>query len=102
MYILLNKILLFIFYISHLFQCVGTDRNIPDSVLQNRADTLHNILVTFHYEITEFSDQNILREKLNAAISSYLSLLLLSSNIFGSTTVLKFPKVRLFTLFTFY
>lgn len=72
--------------------CVGTDRNIADSVLQNRADTLHNILVAFHYNITELFDQKILKEKLNAAISSYLSLLLVSSNIFGATSVLKFPK----------
>lgn len=76
-----------------LLQCVGTDRNIPDSMLQNRANTLHNILVTFHYNITEISDQKILKEKLNTAISSYLSLLLVSSNIFGATVVLKFPKV---------
>lgn len=72
--------------------CVGTDRNIQDSILQNRANTLYNILVTFHNNITEISDQSILKDTFNTVISSYLSLLLVSSNIFGSTSVLKFPK----------
>lgn len=44
-----------------LLQCVGTDRNIPDSVLQNRANTLYNILVTFHFNITEILDRSLLR-----------------------------------------
>lgn len=88
----------FIVYIAfviilYLLQCVGTDRNIPDSILQNRANTLLNILVTFHFNITEISDHKILSEQLNTVISSYLSLLLVSSNMFGSTAVLKFPKV---------
>lgn len=82
-----------------LLQCVGTDRNIADSVIQNRANTLYDILITFHYNITEISDQKSLKEKLNAAISSYLSLLQVSSNIFGTTTVLKFPKVRYYMTF---
>ncbi|XP_022170503.1 Hermansky-Pudlak syndrome 4 protein homolog [Myzus persicae] len=72
--------------------CVGTDRNIPDSVLQNRANTLYNILVTFHFNITEISDHKILSEQLNTVISSYLSLLLISSNMFSTTAVFKFPK----------
>ncbi|XP_025206384.1 Hermansky-Pudlak syndrome 4 protein homolog [Melanaphis sacchari] len=72
--------------------CVGTDRNIPDSILQNRADTLYNILVTYHFNITEISDHKILCEQLNTVISSYLSLLLVSSNMFSTTAVLKFPK----------
>jgi len=87
----------FFFIFNVLLQCVGTDRNIPDSVLQSRANTLYNLLVTFHYNITEISDQKTIKEKLNTAISSYLSLLLVSSNIFGTTTVLKFPKVRYYT-----
>jgi len=76
-----------------LLQCVGTDRNIPDSVLQNRANTLYNILVTFHFNITEILDHKILSEQLNTVISSYLSLLLISSNMFGTPAVFKFPKV---------
>lgn len=78
-----------------LLQCVGTDRNIPDSVLQNRANTLYSILVTFHYNITEISDHKILCEQLNTVISSYLSLLLISSNMFGTTAIFKFPKVMM-------
>jgi len=93
------KMVIVIYYIAFFFlslfllQCVGTDRNIPDSVLQNRANTLYNILVTFHFNITEILDHKILSEQLNTVISSYLSLLLTSSNIFGTTAVFKFPKV---------
>lgn len=101
MYIIKILNLLFDFKLYGSLQCVGTDRNIQDSILQNRANTLYNILVTFHYNIIEISDQSILKDTFNTVISSYLSLLLVSSNIFGTTSVLKFPKVR-FSFFIYF
>lgn len=79
------------------FQCVGTDRNIPDLVVETRADTLLHLLKFYHKDFENISSVSSCEfsEKLNQIFETYLPILQYSGNIFGSIPIFRLPKVRL-------
>lgn len=85
---------------------MGTDRNIPDIVLETRSKILYSLLRLFHNSIEKLQeslgdeDENI-SDKLSELFQVYLPILQYATNTFGNIPVLKIPKVCiLVTLFT--
>lgn len=78
-----------------LLQCVGTDRNIPDVVLDTRITTLFRLLRFYHldFETLSIKAKDTFSEKLHQVFETYLPILQYSSNIFGSIPTFNLPKV---------
>lgn len=77
-------------------QCVGTDRNIPDWILEKRCEILNHTLQFFHADLNMFRDtaeQKIIAEKLINVMEVYLPVLLYAGNIFGNNLTIRLPKV---------
>ncbi|KAK9503665.1 hypothetical protein O3M35_010179 [Rhynocoris fuscipes] len=77
--------------------CVGTDRNIPDMVLQTRLNTLYKLLRLFHYDIESLQasledDEDNLSDKFSQLLQVYLPILQYATNTFGNIPTLKLPK----------
>uniref|UniRef100_T1HC08 Intu_longin_1 domain-containing protein n=1 Tax=Rhodnius prolixus TaxID=13249 RepID=T1HC08_RHOPR len=77
--------------------CVGTDRNIPDMVLQTRLNVLYKLLRLFHYDIeflqtSQDDDDDNLSEKLSQLLQVYLPILQFATNTFGNIPTMKLPK----------
>ncbi|CAH1403961.1 unnamed protein product [Nezara viridula] len=75
--------------------CVGTDRNIPDLVLETRANILYKLLRLFHYSIENLQDSSVdedISDKLAELLQVYLPILQYATNTFGNIPVLKIPK----------
>uniref|UniRef100_A0A0V0G5T8 CCZ1/INTU/HSP4 first Longin domain-containing protein n=1 Tax=Triatoma dimidiata TaxID=72491 RepID=A0A0V0G5T8_TRIDM len=77
--------------------CVGTDRNIPDMVLQTRLNVLYKLLRLFHYDIESLQttlddDDDNLSDKLSQLLQVYLPILQYATNTFGNIPTMKLPK----------
>jgi hypothetical protein len=78
---------------------VGTDRNIPDIVLEIRSKTLYKLLRLFHYDIESLQasiledDDNNLSDRLAELFQVYLPILQFATNKFGNIPVFHLPKV---------
>lgn len=75
--------------------CVGTDRNIPDLVLETRASILYKLLRLFHYSIENLQESSVdedISDKLAELLQVYLPILQYATNTFGNIPVLKIPK----------
>lgn len=83
-------------------QCVGTDRNIPDSVLRARADILNKLLKFFHGDfgmiLSDLSTtcRRSLFDRLSSMFEIYLPVMIFAGNIFSTIPVLTLPKVCIF------
>lgn len=88
---------IFINIIYSVLQCVGTDRNIPDIVLETRTDTLHRLLRFYHKDFDRIHElySNDFLEKLSQIFEIYLPILHFAGNIFGSVPQFHLPKVSL-------
>ncbi|XP_054263823.1 uncharacterized protein LOC128987130 isoform X1 [Macrosteles quadrilineatus] len=80
--------------IGRFILCVGTDRNIPDIVLDTRINTLFRLLRFYHkdFETISIKAESEFSEKLNQIFETYLPILQYSSNIFGNITTFNLPK----------
>lgn len=75
---------------------MGTDRNIPDWVLQYRAETLSSLIELFHNNLevmAEIHRNESFPVKLYHMLETYLKILMYSGNIFCNIPALKLPKV---------
>ncbi|XP_075220876.1 Hermansky-Pudlak syndrome 4 protein isoform X2 [Lycorma delicatula] len=77
--------------------CVGTDRNIPDSVLRARASILYQLLQFYHGNFEKLisnhsSTHQELYEKLSSIFEIYLPIMIFAGNIFSTIPVLTLPK----------
>lgn len=82
--------------ILFVFKAVGTDRNIPDWVLQYRAETLSSLIELFHNNLdvmAEIYKNESFPIKLYHMLETYLKILMYSGNIFCNIPALKLPKV---------
>lgn len=80
--------------VGHFILCVGTDRNIPDLVVETRADTLLRLLKFYHKDFENISSTSSseFSEKLNQIFETYLPILQYTGNIFGSIPIFRLPK----------
>lgn len=86
-----------------IFQAVGTDRNVNQSLLQHRAEMLSSLVRLFHCDIQTIYDQfsasgqyKNISEKLYHIFETYLPVLQYNANIFQNMPISKLPKVSLF------
>jgi hypothetical protein len=80
------------------FQTIGTDQNIPDWVLEHRADTLNHLIQFYHRDLETISslagpDTNHFTNKLNQIFETYIPILPYAANIFGNIPTIRLPKV---------
>ena len=80
------------------FQTIGTDQNIPDWVLEHRADTLNQLIQFYHRDLETISslagpDTNHFTNKLNQIFETYIPILPYAANIFGNIPTIRLPKV---------
>ena len=80
------------------FQTIGTDQNIPDWVLEHRADTFNHLIEFYHRDIETISslagpDTNHFTNKLNQIFETYIPILPYAANIFGNIPTIRLPKV---------
>ncbi|XP_046680237.1 uncharacterized protein LOC124367457 isoform X2 [Homalodisca vitripennis] len=74
--------------------CVGTDRNIPDVVLETRINTLYRLIRFYHLDFETMSNKSgpQFSERLNLIFETYLPILQYAGNIFGSIPTFNLPK----------
>lgn len=75
---------------------IGSDRNIPDWVLKNRATLLTSMIKVYHGDLNtvaaQFSDNTRLSEKLYQMLETYLPVLQYGCHIFQRVPMLTLPK----------
>ncbi|KAM3957162.1 Hermansky-Pudlak syndrome 4 protein [Aphomia sociella] len=75
---------------------IGSDRNIPDWVLKNRAKLLTSMIKVYHGDLqtlaTQMEDQRRLSEKLYQIFETYLPVLQYGCHIFQRVPMLSLPK----------
>ncbi|XP_067010948.2 BLOC-3 complex member HPS4 isoform X2 [Anabrus simplex] len=75
---------------------VGTDRNIPNWILEHRADTLHQLVQFYHKDFdtmsSAISSENQFLSKLNQIFEVYVPIVQFSGNIFGNIPTIRLPK----------
>ncbi|XP_037917934.1 uncharacterized protein LOC119655874 isoform X3 [Hermetia illucens] len=78
---------------------VGTDRNLPASLLEHRAELLTSLVKLFHRDIQTIHDQfsingqyKNLSEKLYHIFETYLPILQYNGNVFQNVPTLRLPK----------
>ncbi|XP_045498734.1 uncharacterized protein LOC123696518 isoform X1 [Colias croceus] len=75
---------------------IGSDRNIPDWVLKNRANLLTSIIKVYHGDLESLADsmedQKRLAEKLYQIFETYLPVLQYGCHIFQRVPMLSLPK----------
>jgi Hermansky-Pudlak syndrome 4 protein len=88
-------------YFGRFVMAVGTDRNIPETILEYRAELLTSLLNLYHKDITTISDQfgsvlapqyKNLSEKLYHIFETFLPILQYSGNILQNISILRLPK----------
>ncbi|CAG9786947.1 unnamed protein product [Diatraea saccharalis] len=77
-------------------QAIGSDRNIPDWVLKNRANLLTSMIKVYHGDLqvlaTQMEDRKRLAEKLYQIFETYLPVLQYGCHIFQRVPMLSLPK----------
>ncbi|XP_068633282.1 uncharacterized protein HPS4 isoform X2 [Battus philenor] len=77
-------------------QAIGSDRNIPDWVLKNRASLLTSMIKVYHGDLhtiaEQMEDQKRLAEKLYQVFETYLPVLQYGCHIFQRVPMLSLPK----------
>ncbi|XP_063891955.1 uncharacterized protein LOC110382789 [Helicoverpa armigera] len=75
---------------------IGSDRNIPDWVLKNRANLLTSMIKVYHGDLqvlaSQMEDQKRLSEKLYQVFETYLPVLQYGCHIFQRVPMLTLPK----------
>lgn len=76
---------------------VGTDRNIPDWILQHRADMLLSLVQFYHKDLDTISSVSLeegsfFAEKLHHIFETYVPIIQYAGNIFGTIPTVKLPK----------
>lgn len=75
---------------------IGSDRNIPDWVLKNRANLLTSMIKVYHGDLQvlaeQMDDQRRLSEKLYQVFETYLPVLQYGCHIFQRVPMLSLPK----------
>ncbi|CAB3227293.1 unnamed protein product [Arctia plantaginis] len=75
---------------------IGSDRNIPDWVLKNRANLLTSMIKVYHGDLQvlagQMEDQRRLSEKLYQVFETYLPVLQYGCHIFQRVPMLSLPK----------
>ncbi|KAJ9590905.1 hypothetical protein L9F63_016062, partial [Diploptera punctata] len=76
---------------------MGTDRNIPDWVLEHRADTMNHLIQFYHKDLETIclsvgSDNLQFTKKLNQMFETYIPILPYAANMFGNIPVIRLPK----------
>lgn len=75
---------------------IGSDRNIPDWVLKNRANLLTSMIKVYHGDLQclaqQMEDQKRLAEKLYQVFETYLPVLQYGCHIFQRVPMLSLPK----------
>ncbi|CAG9786946.1 unnamed protein product [Diatraea saccharalis] len=75
---------------------IGSDRNIPDWVLKNRANLLTSMIKVYHGDLqvlaTQMEDRKRLAEKLYQIFETYLPVLQYGCHIFQRVPMLSLPK----------
>ncbi|CAK1580634.1 unnamed protein product [Parnassius mnemosyne] len=75
---------------------IGSDRNIPDWVLKNRASLLTSMIKVYHGDLNmlaaQMEDQKRLAEKLYQVFETYLPVLQYGCHIFQRVPMLSLPK----------
>lgn len=75
---------------------IGSDRNIPDWVLKNRANLLTSMIKVYHGDLqalaAQIDDQKRLSEKLYQIFETYLPVLQYGCHIFQRVPMLSLPK----------
>ncbi|XP_028159485.1 uncharacterized protein LOC114352183 [Ostrinia furnacalis] len=75
---------------------IGSDRNIPDWVLKNRANLLTSMIKVYHGDLlalaSQMEDQKRLAEKLYQVFETYLPVLQYGCHIFQRVPMLSLPK----------
>ncbi|XP_039293004.1 uncharacterized protein LOC111057824 isoform X4 [Nilaparvata lugens] len=79
---------------GHYVLCVGTDRNIPDCVLETRANLLNRLLEFYHSDLLKVSDEtgDSFPERLNRIFEIYLPIMMFGGNYFSTIPLLNLPK----------
>ncbi|XP_063222092.1 uncharacterized protein LOC134530805 isoform X2 [Bacillus rossius redtenbacheri] len=76
------------------FLVVGTDRNIPDEVLEHRAVTLLDIIQFYHCDLETMvrSAGTAVKDRLALMLDTYLPMLQYASNLLGVIPSIRLPK----------
>ncbi|RZF37837.1 hypothetical protein LSTR_LSTR011829 [Laodelphax striatellus] len=79
---------------GHYVLCVGTDRNIPDCVLETRANLLNRLLEFYHSDLLKVSNEtgDSFPEKLSRIFEIYLPIMMFGGNYFSTIPLLNLPK----------
>lgn len=87
--------------ISSEWQVIGTDRNVNQSLLEQRADILNSLIKLFHNNLQSISDEmsigyqgkTTLPERLFYIFETFLPMLTYRGNVFRHMPIAKLPKV---------